>query len=68
MGGNFAPKYAGSCRALVGAQVHVGERLRLGSEAVFSFLNYMKLESGSIEDHSFQFPQMKWDFVLRYGL
>jgi len=58
----------GSCRALVGAQIRVGERLFLGSEMVFSFLNYMKLKSGETEDHSFQFPDMKWDFVLRYGL
>ena len=60
--------FFGSCRALAGAQVRVAERLHLGSEMVFSFLNYMKLKSGNIEDHSFQFPQMKWDFVLRYGL
>ena len=60
--------FFGSCRALAGAQIRVGERLCLGSEAVFSFLNYMKLKSGEIEDHSFQFPDMKWDFVVRYGL
>ena len=60
--------FFGSCRALVGSQIRVGERLCLGSEVVFSFLNYMKLKSGEIGDHSFQFPDMKWDFVLRYGL
>lgn len=60
--------FFGSCRALIGAQVPVGERWAAGSEAVVTFLNYMKLTSGNLEDHSFRFPDAKWDFTLRYRL
>lgn len=58
----------GSCRALIGIQVKVSEKLYLGSEAVFTVLNYMNLESGDLQDNSFQFPGMKWNFTARYRL
>ena len=60
--------FFGSCRALIGVQVPVTERIKLGSEAIFSFLNFMELSSGDLEDRSFQFPMMKWEFTVRYGL
>jgi hypothetical protein len=60
--------FFGSCRALIGIQVEVSENLMLGSEAVFTFLSYMKLKSGDIEDSSFRFPRMKWNITLRYAL
>ena len=60
--------FFGSCRALVGIQSPISERFRLGSEAVFTFLNYMMLESGDLSDNSFQFPNMKWNFTVRYSL
>lgn len=60
--------FFGSCRALIGIQVAVSEKIMLGSEAVFTFLSYMKLTSGDIEDSSFRFPRMKWNFTLRYEL
>ncbi len=58
----------GSCRSLMGIQVAAGERIKLGSEAVFTFLNYMHLKSGSIDDYSFRFPRMKWNIVIRYKI
>jgi hypothetical protein len=44
------------------------EKIMLGTEAVFTFLSYMKLKSGDIEDSSFRFPRMKWNFTLRYKI
>jgi len=58
--------FFGSCRAQIGLQVRVWQGLKIGSEATFAFLNYMKLESGDLVDHSFQFPLMKWNFTARY--
>lgn len=60
--------FFGSCRALIGLQVRVTDRFKLGSEAVFVFLNYMQLESGGQSDHSFRFPFMKWNISARYEL
>jgi hypothetical protein len=60
--------FFGSCRALLGMQVSVGDRVKVGSELVFAFLNYMKLSSGDIKDHSFRFPNMLWSFTVRYSL
>lgn len=60
--------FFGSCRALVGLQVRVGERVKLGAEAVFAFLNYMKLKSADLEDSSFRFPSMMWNVTARYEL
>lgn len=58
--------FFGSCRALVGIQVQVSKRLKLGSEAVFTFLNYIPLSSGSTTDSSFRFPFMQWQVTARY--
>lgn len=56
----------GNCRALFGMQTRASNDMYLGSEATFSFLNYMKLKSeDGIEDNSFQFPNMKWNFTIR---
>jgi hypothetical protein len=60
--------FFGSCRALVGIQIPVSEKLKLGSEAVFTFVNYMKLESDNLTDYSFRFPNMKWNITIRYAL
>jgi hypothetical protein len=60
--------FFGSCRALIGIQVEISDKLMLGSEAVFTFLSYMKLKSEDLEDSSFRFPRMKWNFTLRYEL
>lgn len=60
--------FFGSCRALVGIQVRVTERVKIGTEAVFAFLNYMKLKSGDLEDNSFRFPSMNWNVTARYEL
>ncbi len=60
--------FFGSCRALVGIQISITENLKLGSEAVFAFLNYMELKSGNLQDYSFRFPMMKWNFTVRYQL
>ena len=60
--------FFGSCRTLFGIQIPVSEKLKLGSEAVFSFVNYMKLESDDLKDHSFRFPNMKWNFIVRYEI
>ena len=60
--------FFGSCRVLVGAQARVTDHWKLGAEVVFAFLNYMPLESGEIQDYSFRFPSMMWNFVVRYEL
>ena len=60
--------FFGSCSALVGLQVRVAGRFELGSEAVFAFLNYMQLASGSLTGSSFRFPFMKWNVTARYEL
>ena len=60
--------FFGGCRALIGLQVRVAGRFKLGSEAVFAFLNYMELKSGNQRDYSFQFPMMKWNITARYEL
>ncbi len=61
--------FFGSCRGLIGMQVKVGEKISLGSEVVFAFLNYMQLESDDgIKDNSFQFPEMLWSVTFRYNL
>lgn len=60
--------FFGSCRAVLGVQVRVHPRLKVGSELGFVFLNYMKLESGDLADHSFRFPAMKFNVTLRYSL
>jgi len=52
----------------VGLQVRVAGRFELGSEAVFAFLNYMQLASGSLTGSSFRFPFMKWNVTARYEL
>jgi hypothetical protein len=58
--------FFGNCRALLGFQILVWDRLKVGTEMVFAFLNYMKLTSGLIEDSSFRFPNMMWNFTVRY--
>ena len=60
--------FFGSCRSLIGIQIPITENLKLGSEAVFSFLNYMELKSGTLKDYSFRFPMMKWNFTVRYRI
>jgi hypothetical protein len=60
--------FFGNCRALVGLQARLGDRFSLGSEAVFAFLNYMSLKSGTHTDDSFQFPFMQWHITARYLL
>jgi hypothetical protein len=58
--------FFGNCRALLGMQITAGDRLKIGTEMVFAFLNYMKLTSGDLEDSSFRFPSMMWNVTLRY--
>jgi hypothetical protein len=58
--------FFGSCRALIGMQVRTWEKLKLGSEMAFTFLNYMKLSSGKLNDNSFRFPLILWNFTIRY--
>jgi hypothetical protein len=58
----------GRCHGLVGILVPLGKRFEVGSELILTFLNYMQLESGSLEDHSFRFPLMKWNITARYEL
>jgi hypothetical protein len=60
--------FHGNCRALFGIQITAWDHLKVGTEAVFSFLNYMKLSSGKIEDSSFRFPAMMYNVTLRYQL
>ncbi|MFC1585972.1 hypothetical protein ACFL5V_10530 [Fibrobacterota bacterium] len=58
--------FFGNCRSVMGIQVPVGERLRLGSELVFAYFNGIELESGSLKDEGFAFPEYQWHFSLRY--
>ena len=58
--------FFGNCRALLGIQVPVTDRFKIGSEATFVFMNYITLTSGNIEDHSFAFPFMRWTVTARY--
>lgn len=58
--------FFGNCRALLGIQVPVSDRFKIGSEATFVFMNYITLTSGNIEDHSFAFPFMRWTVTARY--
>jgi hypothetical protein len=60
--------FFGNCRALMGIQVQVSKRLKVGSEAVFTFLNYIPLNSGSHTDSSFRFPFMQWQITARYAV
>ena len=60
--------FFGNCRALMGIQVPVANRFKIGSEATFVFMNYMNLKSGNLEDHSFEFPFMRWTVTARYEL
>ncbi len=60
--------FFGSCRALLGMQVRVSDQVKLGSEAVFTFLNNITLKSGEHTESSFQFPALQWDFVARYSV
>jgi hypothetical protein len=60
--------FYGNCRALFGMQVLAWDRIKIGTEVVFAFLNYMKLTSGTLSDSSFRFPTMMWNITLRYQL
>lgn len=60
--------FFGNCRLGLGIQIRVWKGLKLGGEAVYSFFNFMKLSGGDLADHSFQFPAMKWNFTVRYGV
>ncbi len=60
--------FFGNCRMLLGMQVPIGERWKLGSEMVYSFFNGVKLKSGDITDNSFKFPEMRWFFTIRYKI
>ncbi len=60
--------FFGNCRANLGIQVRVWKGLKLGGEITFAVFNYMKLSSGDLEDSSFKFPMMKWNFTIRYEL
>ena len=60
--------FFGNCRALIGIQVPVSEKLKIGSEAVFSFFNGMELQADGVKDEGFRFPTMKWEITARYGL
>jgi len=60
--------FFGNCRALIGIQVPITEKLKIGSEAVFAFSTSIEIKSGDIYDNSFQFPRMKWNFTLRYEI
>jgi len=60
--------FFGSCRTLVGVQVPVSDRFRMGTELVIAFFNYMPLKSGDREDNSFQFPSYRFAFTARYEL
>jgi hypothetical protein len=54
--------------ALIGRQVlRIAGRLKLGSEAVFAFLDYLPLPSSTRTDSTFRFPFMPWHFAARYA-
>jgi hypothetical protein len=58
----------GNCRALIGIQVPVAKGFKIGSEATFVFMNYMTLTSGGLQDHSFEYPFMRWTVTARYEI
>jgi hypothetical protein len=60
--------FFGNCRSVIGIQVPVSDKLRLGTEMVYSYFNGLELKSGQIADQGFSFPDMQWNFTLRYNL
>jgi hypothetical protein len=60
--------FFGNCRSLIGMQVPVSERFKLGTELVFAYFNGIRLESGSLSDQGFKFPAMQWNFTFRYTI
>lgn len=60
--------FFGNCRVVIGMQVPLNERLKLGSEIVYSYFNGMKIKSGDVEDNGFILPRMRWFFTLRYKI
>lgn len=60
--------FFGNCRALIGMQVPVNERIMVGSDLTFSYFNGIELNSGNLVDQGFVFPEMKWDITFRYKL
>jgi hypothetical protein len=60
--------FFGNCRSVIGIQVPVSERVRLGSEMVYSYFNGLEIRSGEIADQGFNFPDMQWNFTFRYNI
>ena len=60
--------FFGNCRSVIGIQVPVSDRLKLGSEMVYSYFNGLELRSGEIADQGFNFPDIQWNFTFRYEI
>ena len=60
--------FFGNCRSVIGIQVPVSDRLRLGTEMVYSYFNGLELKSGPIADQGFSFPDRQWNFTARYNI
>lgn len=60
--------FFGNCRTVIGIQVPLSNRLKFGSEMVFSYFNGIEIKSGDIADEGFVFPDMQWNFSFRYQI
>ena len=58
--------FFGNCRSVIGMQVPVSKRIKLGSEIVFAYFNGLELKSGDLADEGFMFPDLQWNITCRY--
>lgn len=60
--------FFGNCRSMIGMQVPLTDKLRIGTDIIFSFFNGLELKNGSLKEQGFKFPLMQWHFTLRYKI
>jgi hypothetical protein len=68
---NYSNNYTGffgNCRAMIGIQVPLTEKLRFGSEIVSAYFNGIELKSNSLVEEGFKFPELQWNFTFRYNI
>jgi hypothetical protein len=60
--------FFGNCRTVIGMQVPLSDKLKIGTEMVYAYFNGIQLKSDDIVDEGFRFPDMQWNFTFRYEI
>ena len=58
--------FFGNCRTVIGIQVPLSDKFKIGTEMIYAYFNGIQLKSGDVTDEGFKFPDMQWHFTFRY--